>query len=157
VTDAFTAAQKLTAAFLNGMFKGGAGWEPYTPVWSSNSGTPPAIGNGLILGAYAKSGRWTIARTYMVAGATSTYGSAGVVYTWSLPAAAPAGNSAFITGDALFIDTSISGRFARSVFGISATAVGLHSEAGVYVTPTAPFTWAVGDSVMIQSVYEAAS
>lgn len=157
MADAFTAGQKLTAAFLNGLFKGSAGWESYTPAWGSNSGTPPALGNGLILGAYAKAGRLTVARVYMVTGATSTYGSAGVVYSWSLPPAALPANASFISGEGLFIDTSLGARFSRSVFGLDSSRVALHSEAGAYVTPTAPFTWAAGDSVMLQAVYEASS
>lgn len=59
-------------------------WKPYTPVWTSNSGTAPAIGNGTISGIYRKVGGALEAFLSMSSGSTTTYGST-VTWAWSIP------------------------------------------------------------------------
>lgn len=154
----FPAGHILTSADFDTLFPTGIGaYSAYTPTWSSNSGTPPAIGNGTILGKYFKAGRFTHVYIYMLTGTTSTYGSAGIVYSWSLPAGSLPVNSAYCAGTGVFVDASASGRFSRTAFGLSSSTVALHTEAGVYVGPASPMTWATGDSVLISICYESTS
>lgn len=154
MTDAFTAGQKLTAAFLNNLFKGSAGWIPYTPVLGSASGTPPTIGNGTLTGRYAENGREGLVQISFVPGSTTTYGSAGAVWTWSLPPALVY-NSLAIKGQASIVDISAGQRYNRSPVPFGAGAIHLTSEAGVNVTNAAPMTWATGDTCNIAIDFEA--
>lgn len=59
-----------------------APWTSYTPAWTS-SGTAPAIGNGTIVGSYAKIGRIVIAKIMVETGSSTTYGTG--FYSFSLP------------------------------------------------------------------------
>lgn len=77
----WTAGQRVTAADLNTATQQSA-WTSYTPVWSS-SGTAVSLGNGTIVGYYAKVGRLVTAKVEMNSGSTTTFGSG--FYSWTLP------------------------------------------------------------------------
>lgn len=59
-------------------------WTDYTPVWTSTAGVP-AIGNGTLYGRYTQIGKAVHGIVYFLLGSTSTQGSAGGVFLWSLP------------------------------------------------------------------------
>lgn len=80
----FVAGQRLTAADLNLATQQSA-WTSYTPVWSS-SGTAPSLGNGTLVGYYAKIGRDVTAKIFLSTGSTTTYGTG--FYSFTLPLAA---------------------------------------------------------------------
>lgn len=77
----FTAGQRVLASDLNLATQQGA-WTAYSPSWSS-SGTAPAIGNGTMVGSYAKVGRLVTARIMLNSGSTTTFGTG--YYSWTLP------------------------------------------------------------------------
>lgn len=150
---ALLAGQVPTAAELNAPFPVGLdAWQPYTPAWTA-SGVAPAIGNGSITGAYMKVGRLVVYRIAMTTGSTSTYGTGQ--YRWSLPVAAAV--TGYIFGNGTIVDISAGARFNRVALALTTTTIDLMTEAAVEVGQTVPMTWATGDIVNIQGVYESAA
>lgn len=58
---------------------------PYTPTWTTNSGSQPSIGNGTLSGEYAKVGRIVHASFIIIGGSTTVKGSG--VWFFSVPVA----------------------------------------------------------------------
>lgn len=147
------AGEEIEASDWTDVFPQGVdGWASYTPTWTS-TGTQPALGNGTISGAWTKIGRTVHYVISMTTGATSTYGTG--VYLWSLPT--PAAGGSRPGSNCYIVDSSVGTQFPRAVRQNSSTVVFALSEAGVFVGPTAPMTWAAGDSIVIAGTYEAAS
>lgn len=80
----FTAGQRVLASDLNTATQQGA-WTTYTPTWSS-TGTAVALGNGTIVGYYAKVGRLVTVKLSLDPGSTTNYGTGNYIFT--LPFAA---------------------------------------------------------------------
>lgn len=153
MADAFSAAQKLTASFLNNLFKGSAGWEPYTPTWTGT--TNPVIGNGSLVGSYAKAGRTTFYRLALTIGSTTTFGTGA--WEFGLPSNSTTANMP--AGTATLLDASAGfARYHRHVFINAAARVAVAAEApSTFVAGTVPFAWATGDYLAIAGFYESAT
>lgn len=63
---------------------GPAAWTTYTPAWTASAGTP-AIGNGSLTGAYYLIGRTMFFQIKLVAGTTTTFGTAGAYWGLGIP------------------------------------------------------------------------
>lgn len=153
VNDILTAAD-LNAAIATGVVSTGlAAGAAYTPVWGS-TGTAPALGNGTIVGAYYKVGRWIVGRAVLTIGSTSTFGTGS--YTLSLPAVAATGEvGTAALGPVGCYDTSAATRFFRQASLFTNSTALIASEAGALIGPAAPFAWAVGDIMFMKFSYEA--
>jgi hypothetical protein len=152
MSDAFLSLQKLSASFLNNLFKGSAGWEPYTPVWDAG-GAATTLGNGSLTGAYAKSGRTTHFRIALVWG-SSTSSPAGAWQFTTPNVAAAVG----WVGGARILDASPAVQYYRHAFLNSSNKVALSAEAAsTFVQATVPITFASGDGIYIAGTYEATS
>lgn len=135
-------------------------WAAYTPTWTA-AGTAPALGDGTLTGAFVQMGKTVFFRARLVAGASTTYGTS--LYRLGLPVPAitgadhPMGGSAYIAnaGTAAYLG------FLQTVAGGASLTIPLHSatvEGGLagYWGATVPFTFGVGDSVLVAGSYEAA-
>lgn len=148
MTDSFVAGQKLTAAFLNALLKGSAGWEPYTPSFVS----PAVLGNGSLTGAYQRGAGRTVHYKLRLVWGSTTVGGAGA-FQWTLPFVAADSGAA---GNARLIDVSAGLQFYRHAFKNGGANIALAAEAsGTFVQATVPFTFATGDTVDINGTYEA--
>jgi hypothetical protein len=153
-TAGLTSGQVLTAAIMNQI---GAAWETYTPTWTGT--TNPVIGNGTIKGRYARIQKIVVAQMWIQTGTTTTYGTGK--YAFSLPVTAAATLDSYpAIGDAYVTDSSASSVWAcvahvinsgTTTFGIKFTGAGFGD-----VTNTAPFTFAVGDQITANIIYEGA-
>lgn len=129
-------------------------WTSYSPSWTG-SGSNPSIGNGTITGAYMRQGSLCWIKIKIAPGSTTTYGTG--FYSVSLPVT-PAANDSAIPGIAY--DTSASRRYRLNAHITTASASGdnmriacddgLSAGAG----PTAPFTWANGDYLILHGAYD---
>lgn len=129
----------------------------YTPTWTASAGTP-AVGDGTLTGKYAQAGKWTDFRIELVVGATTTFGTAGASWRFTLPTT-PASTqrhrflgTAYDTGTAdypVYFRWVSSGSYLEVV--CDATTAGAADRS---VTNTVPFAWAVGDVLMVQGRYE---
>ena len=154
----FTAGQVLTAAQMNSI---GEAWIAYTPSWTSG-GTQPVLGNGSITGFYTQVNKIVIARMFLVAGSTTTFGTGS--YSFSFPVAAKAvANFGTILSEGLLYDSNIGNGYKMSVNYISGSGTTFRpqvysnaSQAYQVLSSTLPITLAVNDEVSLSFAYEAA-
>ncbi|MGW1938948.1 hypothetical protein [Streptomyces goshikiensis] len=149
----FVAGQTLTATDIN-LISGL--WASYTPTWSS-SGTQPILGNGTITGRWARTGNVIHYMIKLTAGSTTTYGTGN--YVFSLPVAVGAVTD--FLGNAFAGDASVGG----GGYSTGTAFLGAGGTVGAYfgnvvgsaaLTNTWPMTWANGDRLWLEGVYEAA-
>jgi hypothetical protein len=128
-------------------------WVTFTPVWTAGAGA--AIGNGSMTGQYARLGDVVIARYRMVYGSTTNFGAAAN-WSWNLPQTAVRADGTI--GHAFLFDTSLAAVNQAQAVLLTATTFWLNITAtGTFaVSNTNPWTWADGDSITINVVYEGA-
>jgi len=130
----------------------------WTPTWTNLS-----IGNGTVVAKYGRSGKWIVCRLSIVLGSTTLI-SGSVSFT--LPATRAAyGGSAGVTplGTCYLFDTSALIVLQGTITNASPTtgliavwkADGTYSQSAL-LSSTVPFTWATGDEIGMQFLYEAA-
>jgi hypothetical protein len=146
----FTAGAILTAAQLNtyltNNFKAiGDAWAAWTPTLSNWT-----LGNGTLTGAAITVGKLIIGRVTYTVGSTDTIAGNLVI---SLPATSGM-ISGIAIGQAGLFDTSTGNRAFRTVWQATATTMQFSTEADARITPTAPWTWATGDTVVASFVIE---
>lgn len=146
------------------VLKGDGTWGPtytsYTPTWTS-SGVAPAIGNAVVTAYYTQVGKLVHAYGSIVFGGTSTYGTGQ--YIFALPVAPSASISSPMTiGTAQLTDTSATAKASVNIEFFAASTVWLvypatwPSGTSTAVAQTAPWTWAAGDTIAWNLIYEAA-
>lgn len=153
----FTAGQKVRASDLNRL---NGEWATFTSTWAA-SGTAPAIGNGTIVGSYARVGTTIHFRISLRAGSTTTYGTGS--YTFSLPvtAATISGTSTLPAwfGTAMCLDVSAPA-YKTGILQIASAATAcnvINTATGGFWGQTDPQTWANTDYLQLGGTYEAAS
>jgi hypothetical protein len=81
----FTAGQRVLASDLNTATQQAA-WTSYTPTWTS-TGTAPVLGNGTLVGYYAKVGRLVTVKISLSSGSSTTFGTGNYIFSLPLSAA----------------------------------------------------------------------
>jgi hypothetical protein len=157
--DSFIVGSDFT---VSGSFAGASNvntgaWTSYTPTWTS-SGTAPALGNGVLVGRYARVGRTITCHINLIPGSTSTFGSGN--YSFALPATSANQGCSYV-GDAHLLGAS---RWnGQTVISPNATTVSPFFPTSSSVTTTAFMTASVpeafgnGDQLRMTFTYEAAS
>jgi hypothetical protein len=133
------------------------GYTSYAPAWTS-SGVAPAIGNGTASGHYIQIGKFVHAQGTISFGSTSTFGTGN--YYFAMPVA-PSGSQAgtrygLVTGfhsGSFFTATADfqAGSTFRTMY-----AAAFPTGALTFMGQLAPWTWASGDEIQFNIVYEAA-
>jgi len=137
----------------------------WTPTWAAESGDAPAIGNGTLTGSYIKIGRFVKARAVMLAGSTTTFGTAGN-WRFSIPfpvETGVTGAASGLMGAAYISDTGTGWTTAvvrgsgvtPTLFDIALIVPGTIGTARV--TSAAPMTWASTDYLIFELSYLATS
>lgn len=125
-------------------------WTAYTPTLSNWT-----LGNGTLTGFYLQAGKLVIGKVFLTLGSTTTPSGNLVI---SLPVAklTEAGQTTPLHGNALAFDTS--GSATNIVFPAhsTTTAMRFYTAAAGLVTATVPWTWANGDQLNADFMYEAA-
>ena len=128
-------------------------WEVFTPTWTAAT-TNPALGNGTLTGRMLRVGKTIICNITLVAGSTTTYGSGAWIFALPVPSVwATLTNIAM--GGAVAFDTSATARRTGQVFNNAPGTVQVLLDTGAVVAAAAPWTWATGDSLSLDLVYEA--
>jgi DNA-binding beta-propeller fold protein YncE len=143
--DAYLADQAFLAA-----------WTTYTPTWTANVGIP-VIGNGTLAGRYLQIGKTVFFAINLTAGSTTTFGTAGNFWIFSLPVTASA--SAFAVGGSAYVeDAGTKVYVANPRFNTTTTIVvdQTNETTSGSVGSTMPFTWATGDILRLAAFYEVA-
>ena len=130
-------------------------WLTYTPVWTA-SGTAVSLGNGTISGRYYQAGALVHVTIVFTPGSTTTFGTA--FYRFTLPVT-PALNG-LIPGFADDVSATRRYRLVARITAASATDDNMRIACDDGVSggagPTAPFTWANGDTLILSGAYEPA-
>lgn len=150
---------------LNGINFSGGAWTTYTPTWSNVSGTAPVLGNGTLTGRYALFGKMLILHINFNAGSTTTFGSAGVNWTFSIPSGFTiVGSNRF--GTVICTPNGTGGKRAMGDLGVvNSTSVtgdiytpncdATASTTG-FLDPATPSTWNTSGSLRIHGAVEVA-
>lgn len=121
----------------------------YVPQWTS-SGTQPTLGDGTISGSYDQNGRQIHAFGVLTIGSTSTFGTG--TYRFSLPFTNATG---IRIGTARILDAGTAFYIGVAVVGVGANYVEITTNASAsQVNPTIPMTWAAGDTLLWDIIYE---
>lgn len=138
----------------------GKAQQTWTPTWTAVT-TNPAIGNGSLNGRYFQINKLVIAEMTLITGSTTTYGSGRWRFTFPVTAASGnIGTYGFRSlGYGRIYDTSTGQTyvamplfFASETSRFSVLVTGNVSQVDLNV----PMTWASGDELTIQIIYEAA-
>lgn len=153
----WVAGEVVTAALLNTHVRDnlktiGDAWGSYTPTLTNGSN-----GNGTLTGAYTQAGKLTFFRIVWTLGSTSSI--SGILQI-SLPVTAIV-NDFLSPASAYLNDLSDGTDSGRRVFGTallsSGTTIAVQNPtSGARVAATVPWTWATGDKIGVQGMYEAA-
>jgi len=116
-------------------------WTAYTPVWTGADNVVPVLGNGALSGRYVVIGKTCHFTVYLKPGTTTTFGTS-TYWTWSLPL--PAANFPNLATGCV---ASMVGPSGAAVgpghgFALNTTVLYVITNAGGFVNPTVPFTWA---------------
>ncbi|HKN44289.1 MAG TPA: hypothetical protein VJW23_10215 [Propionibacteriaceae bacterium] len=110
--------------------------------------------NGTLTGKYMQTGKMVEFKIVYTVGSTDTFAGAP---TFSLPQTAVALDSGRQpVGTSSMFDTSASAYRHYFAAALSTVAVTLYNNDGSFLSPTVPWTWAVGDKIVITGTYEAA-
>jgi hypothetical protein len=150
----------ISAARLNNLESGVTmTYDTYTPTWTA-SGSAPSFGNAVIVARYVKRGKWVHAYGRITFGTTSSFGTG--TYTFALPAGA-AQPALGQWGDLTAFDASTNNfnlAKAGNTAGSTSLMQGLYGASVVgsisVYAQTVPWTWANGDVLEWNLVYEAA-
>jgi hypothetical protein len=128
----------------------------YTPTWSSTSGTPPSLGNGVITGDYTRIGNTVNLRINLVIGSTTTTGT-GAIYTFTSPFPAKYINSVTQQGILRVVDSSPARNYSGiSMIGefVNTSTIACFVQDGLnYLGYNTPITFATGDIIVIMITY----
>jgi hypothetical protein len=161
-TGAITSAGLVTAGSLNlgddtvTTLKSGT----YTPTWVAASGTAPAIGNGSLTGRYTQIGSLCHVLIKIYFGSSSTFGNGGVL-RFGLPfTAATISGMAHVGSGSYIINDSGTGTTGGTVeLGSALAYITLNCNpsgtvGATLATNAVPLTWANGDSLTVECLYE---
>lgn len=155
----WTAGEVVAASKMNSQIRDvatgiQASWSTYTPTWGGTSN--PAIGNGVLSGRYMRVGKTITANITIVMGSTTTYGSG--TWTLSLPVASVFTTTTYVNlGSVSMRDTSASANSTGvAILANQTTAQMVVGSSNAFVSTTAPWTWANGDTLSVTLNYEAA-
>ena len=134
-----------SAAFLRD-----TGWQSYTPTWTAGT-TNPSIGNGTLSGRYIQIGKLVYCQFTMRAGSTTTFGSGNWRFSYPVAPNTTYANL-YQVGSIYALDNGAADYNGITQFA-GATYMGLIIS-GNWVSATAPFTWANGDVLEVNVIYE---
>lgn len=133
-------------------------WVDYVPVWTS-SGTAPALGNGTSIARYSQMGKFVVYQGKITFGSSTTFGTG--TYFFSMPVTRGASAIAGAHGIVDLLDVSTGNRGlgvgetpTNSTFQVVVSTT--YFGAQTAITNTAPWTWATGDVLLWNLIYEAA-
>ncbi|MFI9613189.1 hypothetical protein ACIHCM_16200 [Streptomyces sp. NPDC052023] len=142
-------------------------WTDYTPVWRTDTGTAPSVGNGQLVGSYSKTGTVVHVRIYLRIGTTTNLSALAANGNWSFSLPVPPVSTSWkLDGrvlTAIAFDASAALSYQGSALLSTAsggTATSLRD--GLALTNDIwdkghPFAWAAGDVLSLHGTYESAS
>ena len=125
-------------------------WQSYTVSWTAAT-TNPSIGNGTLSGRYIQIGKLVYCQFTMRAGSTTTFGSGNWRFSYPVAPNTTYANL-YQVGSIYALDNGAANYNGITQYG-GATYMGLIISSN-WVSATAPFTWANGDVLEVNVIYE---
>lgn len=127
-----------------------AAWTSFTPTWTASAGSP-AIGDGTLAGVYRRVGKTVDFRIELTAGATTTFGTAGAYWNFTIPVGTASGRW---TGTAFVVDTAVLEYTGVWAIGYdSSTLISLFKPVSARFVNNSPFTFGNTDRMTISGTY----
>lgn len=127
-------------------------WTAYATNWTASAGTP-AIGNGTLSATFRLVGKTVDVRIELTAGSTTTFGTAGAFWQFSLPSGHTV--SGRFVGSLMSIDTGVLEYNGTSEIGYSsATTISLLKSSSGRMSNNSPFTFGNTDRLTVTIRYE---
>lgn len=123
-------------------------WQAYPVLWTSTAGVT-TLGNGTLVGRYCQVGKLMAVHIDLHWGNTTS--STGTVWYFTLPAYVV--YTSFQTG-AVLAEDSGSQFYAGIPVATSNLVYFLLIDGSAFYNPTVPMTWADGDNLIFNMVYE---
>lgn len=146
----------LTATDLNthirDVFAGAGEWEAYSPIWDAAT-TLPAIGNGVLNGAYVALGDVVDVGIYLSLGSTTAQGSGA--WSFSLPPGMSVHSSFALNGAGSCSDGSLHTLTAFASPGWT-SMIALRPSTDATVEPGSPWTFVAGDWLALSARFRKA-
>jgi hypothetical protein len=134
-------------------------WSAYNVEWTAAGGTSPVIGDGTLLGRCRKIGKTVFVNIKWSAGSTTTYGSPGQVWRFSLPFSAV--NPDAILLNAALLDNGFGwyqgtgvGTYAGLTDKFSIIVNNNTGATSIPVMSGTPVVWNAGDAIIVGGSYE---
>lgn len=132
-----------------------AAWTSAAPTWTAFAGTP-VVGNGTLAGRYKKIGKTVHWEIQLVAGTTTTFGTGGTSFKFTIPGGGTA--AATFVGSGWFFDASAPANYNltwKLDTGLTELRIWRNDASpSAELTNTAPVTMATSDILTLSGVVE---
>lgn len=132
-------------------------WTSAAPTWTASAGVP-AVGNGTLTGAYRLMGKTVDFRILLTAGTTTTFGTAGALFFWTIPGGGTS-TSVFL-GTGWFYDSSAGSNYPLGwKIDAAATTIRtwrLDASPAAELLNNAPVVMATSDTISMSGTIEIA-
>lgn len=134
-------------------------WNAYAPTWINTGGTNPVIGNGSLTGRFVEIGNTIIGGVTLVVGTTTTFGTVGGRFDFTLPYPTNDGSTYMPLGQVVAYNGA---RFWRAELLNYGSASRCYPWRDMVTTessftPASPFAWASGHQMRMTFCYERSS
>jgi len=136
-------------------------WTSYTPTWTSQTGSQPSLGNGVLSGSYKQIGKTVFVEVRFRGGSTTTYGdNTSGAWLFSLPFTASKADSvimpaAISNNIPAWYQATVAGGYDGSTTNV-ALIVSNGTSGSIAVDYNSPFTWSsTSGSLYFNGTYEA--
>jgi hypothetical protein len=111
----------------------------YSTTWAASVGSP-VLGNGSLTTAYNRFGKWLYIQGSLLAGTTTTFGTAGAFWTFTLPSGLTSARTQI--GSGLGVATGVKEWPVVWRAALGSTTIDFFQDPGGRFTNTSPFTFA---------------
>lgn len=142
---------------LDGIEEPYLAWTLGAPTWTASAGTP-ALGNGSLTGRYRRIGKTLQFQFRLVAGSTTTFGTAGAIFFFTVPGIGSSVPSETFMGAGWFFDSSAANNYTLT-WKIDSGSTQLRmwrndASPSAELANNAPVVMATSDQVMCSGLIE---
>ncbi|MFH0243586.1 hypothetical protein ACGRHY_14430 [Streptomyces sp. HK10] len=162
------AGMRITAERLAAITSGA--WETWTPTWTTTTGlNTPSFGDATLDCAYTHFGKLCMGKLIISFGSTTNFGGGGASDNWAFSLPVEAAAATLHAGNGEIAQSSIGTRLGVRVRLLDTSTFGLETSTGRVdataltgpnwglVDAVTPWTWASGNTIRCDFVYETAT
>lgn len=150
----FTSGLNITGSLILNGSDISSSWSSYTPAWTTDGGTQPALGDGALTGYYKQIGKTVFVRVKLNCGASTTFGTGTFQFSLPVSASSPDGIQfpcSILDNSVNWYTGTVNGTYTGAT---NKSAILINTSPATTVSSTAPFTWGNLDSLQFNGSYE---